>query len=635
MKFLLGALALIFGALTLGAANANEALENVITRANRTALPQARVGSAVSVVDRDLIEQRQTILVSDILQDLPGIAVSRLGGPGAQTQLRIRGAEANHLLVVIDGVVANDPTAGDEFTFEQLTAWDIERLEVVRGPQSALWGSDALAGVVNVTTRRDTGDRLRGRAFAEGGSFDTTNLGAHIGGNIGQFSGNLSASWFDTAGENISRTGDEKDGFNILTANLNTVFQATDDLRLGLSARHSDSTTEFDNSFVTGLPIDSNIESDVQLTFLRAYADLALFNRRSNSSLQVTYALSERDNFTVGRRTSKQDGDRHGFVLQTSWDFTPSPNEYRLTLALDYDKEEFDQLDIEFGGSASLTEDRDTMGYAAEFMAQPWDSLNLTASLRYDDNDKFKNKTTYRLTGVYRIDATDTRLHTSLGTGMKKPTFLDLFGFFPDFFTGNPDLKPEESAGFDIGVDQGFWNGRGRVDLTWFYAELTDEITTLFFPVNTAINAEGTSRRQGLEVDLRLALLEQLDMQASYTYTDSKAPTGENGKATELRRPRHMAALNLNYGFLGQRAGVNLNVSYTGDQKDQDFSQFPSPIVTLDAYTLVNLTASYRISENFTLYARAENLFDEQYENVFGYRTPGAGYYAGVRLNIR
>lgn len=619
------------------AAIADDHIENIVSTANRTPMAQSRIGSAVSVVNRSQIDARQSAQVSDLIQDLPGIAVSRASGPGSQTQVRVRGAEANQLLVLIDGVAANNPSGADEFNFASLTAWDVEKIEVVRGPQSALWGSDALAGVINITTRNGGEEPLRGGLFLEGGSFDTINGGGSVGLNTGRLSTDLNVSWYDSAGVNIAREGDEKDGYDNLTVGLNSSFQATDTLRLGFAARQTEASNDYDDTSTTGLPVDADLTTDNRLTFLRADASLALLDQRLNQDLQFSYADTRTTNKDQGSTASTDEGERFGVYWQASWDFTPLPNEYRATVAVDYDKEEFETSAPVFGGLSDQQQDRDSIGYVTELLAQPLESLNLSASLRHDDNSDFKDKTTYRLTGTWRIDASDSRLHASYGTGMKKPTFTELFGFFPGSFIGNPDLKPEESRGGDIGFEQGWLDGRLTTDLTWFYAELTDEIRTVFLPgfQSTAINSDGHSRRQGVEATLRGRLRPGLEATASYTYTDSEEPDDAGGKQTETRRPRHMAALNLDYRMLNDRVGLNLNLSYTGEQTDQDFSVFPSPYVTLDDYTLVNIAASYAASDTLTIYARAENLFDEDYENLFGFRTPGAGYYAGIRMNLR
>ncbi len=636
---------LVAGLFCLPAFADSDELENIISKASRTPIARARVGSSVSVISRSAIEQRQSLLISDLLQDLPSINVSRAGGPGQQTQLRIRGTEANQLLVMIDGVEVNDPAVGDEFSFEQLSAWDIEKIEVVRGPQSALWGSDAVAGVVNVTTRRAS-QGLQGSLQAEGGSFSSSNLAARLGAASEQFSINLNASRYDTNGingsavvdENDGFTGTREDGYSNNTTSLNTEFRASENLRFALIGRYTDSSSNFDAIGAEGLPVDANNRSDVQLGLLRGSLKLSLLEQRWQHLLSAAHSDSQRENLADGATTDTSNGSKTALSYQTSYDFDSRPGNLRGILAVDYEQEEFQQRFLSFDG-ADQSQSRDTLGYVAEILAQPTQASDISISVRYDDYSDIKNKTTYRLSGAYRLTA-ETRLHASLGSGLKQPSFTELFGFFPDSFIGNPELKPEESLGWDIGLEQDFWDQRLVADLTFFSMTLDDEIQTVFTPSfdATVINADGTSRRQGVEFALRARVAEGLQATASYTYTDTKEPdaSSQAGKRREVRRPKHMAAINLNYAFLDQRANVNLNLSYTGEQDDDSFPPpfFSRETVALDAYTLVNVSARFQLTSGVKLFARVENLFDTEYQNVIGYRTPGVAAYAGVQVDL-
>jgi vitamin B12 transporter len=619
-----------------------------VVRASRTPQPINQLGSAVSVIDRQQIERRKAPFVSDFLRDMPGIAVSRAGSFGNQTQVRVRGGEANHVLVMIDGVEVNDPAASDEFSFEQLTSWDVERIEVVRGPQSALWGSDAMAGVINITTRQTKTERSIG-GFGEVGSFGTSNYGGHLGGDFGRGSVDFSASRYDTDGENISRTGGEEDGYENITASLRGSFAATEDLNLSLIGRYSDGTSQFDAiDGATSLPTDAPLESDVELFLLRATGDLALANQRWLNRAQFTYSSSDRDN-KDGRAVGDPliddpvdfEGYRYGFEYQTSYDFSADPETNRLILAVEHERDEYQQSGPVTFDDPNQKQEIDNTGLVAEYLIQPWSTVNLSASLRHDDNSDFDDETTWRLSGTWRFDDTGTRLRASAGKGQKSPTFTERFGFFSGSFIGNPDLKPEESIGYEFGVSQEAAQGRVQANLTYFQYKVEDEINGFVFDPGTgsftAENADGNSRRRGVEFDVSAQLAGGFDAQASYTYTDSKEPDAANGgKRREIRRPRHMAAMNLNYEFLNERARLNLNVSYTGKQKDDFFAPtFVVERVQLDEYTLVDLVASYDVTEAFSVYARAENLFDKDYENIFGFQSPGDGYYAGVRMRLR
>jgi vitamin B12 transporter len=336
------------------------------------------------------------------------------------------------------------------------------------------------------------------------------------------------------------------------------------------------------------------------------------------------------------------DGDRYGFYYQTSYDFGHGDRTHRLTLAVDHERDEYQQRGPVTFGDPNQNQKMDNTGLVAEYLLQPLDALNLSASARYDDNSDFDSEATYRFAGSWRIESTGTRLRASAGKGQKSPTFTERFGFFPGDFVGNPSLQPEKSIGFDVGLVQTAVDGQLRLDLTWFYDKVDDEINGFVFdPATgsfTAGNENGTSHRRGVEVALQARLAKNLDGSASYTYTNAKEPDPVNGgNRREIRRPRHMAAGNLNYRFLDERANLNLNVSYSGKQKDEYFPppDFAQTGVQLDDYTLVDLVLSYDLNDGISIYARAENLLDEDYENVLGYATPGAGYYAGLRMRLR
>ena len=265
----------------------------------------------------------------------------------------------------------------------------------------------------------------------------------------------------------------------------------------------------------------------------------------------------------------------------------------------------------------------------------------MSASVRHDDNNQFDDATTWRTTASYAIPVTSSRLHASVGTGQKTPTFIERFGFFPGSFVGNPDLKPETSTGWDAGIEQHFLAGRIVADVTYFRADLEDEINgfVIVDPDNfiaTAENEDGNSHRKGVELSVVANPSERYSVNASYTYTDASQPGADGTDVREVRRPLHYAAVNLASRWLDRRLTVDLGIAYTGDREDDFFPPFPltAERVTLDGYTLVNLAASYQASPRVTVYARVQNAFDSEYEDVYGYNTPGVTGVIGVRLAL-
>ena len=605
-------------------------LETLVVTAHRMPLPESELGSSVTLLERQLIDDRQIILASDLLQDVPSVAVSRVGGPGAQTQLRVRGAEANHVLVLIDGVKANDPAGSDEFDFAALTAFDIADIEVIRGPQSALWGSDATAGVINITTRQ-ADEPLEASAFLEGGSLDTVFTGGRIAGGSDRGGVALNLSYYDTRGESSALDGEEDDGYENLTVGLNGKWAPSDQSRLSFSARHTESEAEYDGlGFTTGLPADADLVSLNDLTLLKGEGGMVMLDDRWDHNLRVTWLDSDRAQYRDGDWESSTAAEKIGAYYQSTLSF--EAGRQNVILAVDYEEERFEQRGFAFGNDPNQNQKRDNLGWVLEYLAVPVEGLNLSGSLRYDDNSDFENVTTYRFTGSYVVRP-GTRVRASYGTGQKAPTFTELYGFYPESFVGNPALKPEYSRGFDVGILQVFGSERWQADLGYFNERLEDEITSVFdfdSLLSSADNLSGESKRQGIEAEVRGRIVENLDLALSYTYTDTKQPDG----GREVRRPRHMAAANVNYGWLSGRASMNLNLSYTGSQTDQVFLPpiYAPETVELADYLLVNLTGRYRATRRLELYVRAENLFDEAYVNVVGYRSPGRSIHAGVRM---
>ncbi len=605
------------------AEGAVDGVETIVVTAHRTPIAIGDTASAVSVLEEADIRERQQSFAADLLRDLPGVSLNRTSTNGSLTQVRVRGSEANHLLVIIDGVEANDPASGDEFNFGSLTNFDVASIELIRGPQSALWGSDAMSGVLNVQTRQGR-DPLAGGVFVEAGSFGTRSGGGRV--STGSKRGNLalSASRYETDGVSAAASGTEKDGYENTTVGLNGRYRFTEALSFGFSSRYSEDMIQFDGTDLDGNAVDADNETDKKLMLVSADGALDLFDGRWNNSLRLTYL--DTDNESTGSFPSLYAARKQGAYFQSTLGLGASPSSHRLTFGVDYEDEDYRQRT----GFADQDQSLDNVGIALEYFIKPAEPLTLSASVRHDDNSEFKGITTWRGTGSYRFASTGTRLKLTAGTGQKRPGFVERFGFSPDFFVGNPDLKPEQNVGVDLGIEQSLFAGRMLLGVTYFNEQLEDEIVVVGFP-STPENLEEKSERQGAEVELTAQVTADLSLAANYTYTRSDQPDGAGEEVREIRRPRHQAALNLNHLFHAGRGNLNLNVSYTGDQTDTVFS-FPARTVTLNAYTLVNVAGEYALTPRLTLFARAENLFDERQEDVAGFQNPGRGVYGGLRL---
>lgn len=601
------------------------------------------IGNAISVLDAEYIERRQNPVVSDLLRSVPGIAVSRSGGPGQLTQIRMRGAEGNHTLVLIDGVEANELNFNGEFDYAGLMAVGVERIEVLRGAQSALHGSDALGGVVNIITKGGhPGFRVEGSA--EGGSFAERQMTALMSGGTQRVNGAVSAGYFGIRGINLSRFGAEKDGARTFTVSGKGMAQVTDSFRIDAVGRYVTSKNDtdaqdfnFPSTPTEGLVIDTLDEQKNRQFYGRVQGELSLFDDHWVHQGSVQYSDTKREYINPSNDLTGNHGQRLKVAYQNTVNFqTPSflDADHHVTLAFQREEQDF----VNRGAVPDALENQERSepqnSYIGEYRVGFADQLFLSAGVRHDDNRMFRDATTYRLSAAWRLKEIGTRLHASHGTAVTNPGFFELFGFFPAFFLGNPDLKPEESRSFDVGVEQKFLDDRLTLDVTYFHANLENEIVTVFdfnTFLTTVDNLAGTSQRDGVEVMLSARLTEKLSIGGSYTYTRSSQPGG----APEVRRPRHMGNLNANYVFAAERGNVNLDVSYNGRQLDNEFaSSTPESVVTLNDYVLVTLAASYKLTGNLEIYGRIENLVDQNYEEVFSYRSPGLGAFGGLRVKL-
>ncbi len=620
-------------------------LETIVVTASRVPIPLKAVGGSITVISAEDLQNRQPNFIADVLQSVPGVDVSRSGGTGGFTQIRIRGAEANQLLVLVDGIEVNDPTLGSEFDFAHLLNGAIERVEVLRGAQSGIWGADALAGVVNIISKQGAGPpRITG--FAEAGSFGTFSSGGGIAGGGERYHFALDGRYFSSGGVNNAETGDEDDGYKNGSFSFRGGYRPHELVELKAVVRRVDNERQFDPApFPAFVPADGDRITQTEQTYARLQASLALFDDRWQHRLGAALTETDNDNIFSGVRDSFNAGRKFRMDYQTSFIFeTPQFGhaEHTLTFAMDREVEDFEQRGTaSFFGNPNQVQSIASHGYAVEYRIALWDRLFLSGAVRRDDNNDFANSTTGRGTAAYVHEASATKVHFSYGTGVKNPTFTERFGFTPDTFIGNPGLTPEQSEGWEAGIWQALFDERVIVTAAYFNEELKNEINGFFFDFSippfggfTATNIDGRSKRTGFELGFTAKLVAGLNVTAAYTNLDATQLNALGHQARELRRPEHVANFSLNYLFLDQRANLNVNIDYTSDLLDSDFSTFPATPVTLDSFTLVDVAGRYQIDKRFTVYARVENLFDENYQEVFGFATSGIAAFAGINVTL-
>ena len=634
--------------ITTGGAFAEETAktpEVMVVTASRNPLPLKDVTGSVSVFGETEIDNRKPLVISEILRSSPGVAINRAGGFGSFTQARIRGAEANHVLVLIDGVEANDVGIASEFNFANVLAHDIEQVEVLRGPQSSLWGSGAVAGVISITTAQ-TDQPFVANGYLEGGSYDTYTAGLSLGGAGDSFNYRISVNYADSEGENIAAEGDEKDGYTNKTFNLGAGYDITENLDIKASYRHTQADRDFDGtSFITGLPEDADKKTEGTFDYAGLTANLAAFDRSWVNTLGITYNRSVSDNISDGVLDTGTEGTKTRSYWQSTW-LPGGDDNNRLTAVLEQTRETFKQsaTDTSFGDpNRDLAQTNRAL--VGEYL-HAWNKLwRLSLSARHDANEDFEDANTYRAGILYdQLQAQGWQLRASYGTGVKNPTFVERYGYYEvggPAFVGNPNLSPEKSSSWELGTTLKTPDDLLRLDLTYFNERLEDEINGFYFDpslgdmgANTAVNLDGTSKRDGIETAARFSFSENLSLYLAYTYLDAYEPEVDGSADQEIRRPRHIASGNLNYLFFNQRGKLNINVDYNGEQEDIFFGPPTfNQRVTLDAYTLVSTMISYRLLDGLEVYARGENLLDEAYQEIYGFNGQGRAGYLGVRAN--
>ncbi len=578
---------------------------------------------SLSVVDSAKLAIRNTPFLADQLRTIPGVGVSRSGSKGGLTQIRIRGAEANHTLVLLNGIEVSDPTTG-ETNMGLFSGLNIDRIEVLRGEQSGIYGSDAIGGVVNFITSDTTAPKAR----IEYGSLNTKFAEGSIGANIGSGQVLASVSGFSTDGVDTSGNGLEEDGTDQWSALLTGAFDLSAGWKISGLAGYSNSDIQYDSDTdYDGRLNDVDLSSETEQMLFGAALTGTAFGL--DHQFRASFTTIDRDSFSAGALTDTSEGERTKLSYSPSRTFDTSFAEtFRLTGILDYEKEDYSVRDIQYGGLTNQDQTFETLGLAGELFID-WGKWVSFASLRFDDNDgRFDDAVSGRIGAAYDTDAFG-RFRASVGTGTKNPNFTELFGFYPGSFIGNPDLKPETSTGWELGWDYALTNMSFGV--TYFESELEDEIYTAYTPafLSTPQNRAGKSERSGVEFTLDWTLTDEISVSGQASFIDSNADDG----SVEIRIPHETASVAMSYRPSSAPDYVfGLALDYTGDQDDFDFGSYPSRRVTMDSYLLASATAELPVTERLAITLRGENLFDEQVSDVYGYESPGATVYIGLKL---
>ena len=631
----------------------------VVVSATKTELPVKQVTSAVEVITGEELERKKIKTVVDGLRLAEGVFATSSGGPGTEATVKMRGAFARHTMVLIDGVIVNSPTDG-AYNFGNLTAENIDRIEILRGAQSMLYGSDAIGGVISIYTKKGTGKPTVG-AFFEYGSFATFREGGHVSGAKGPFDFSASVSRWDTSSFssiNYRRGAFEGDGFHNWQASAKLGASLPKDGRVEFNLRWYDSRTSFDGFADSGAPADvfgarsknrNIILNGTWVQPLTSWWTTKLTLSQANERLlsesgTAGFNLNTRQFITASPTSCFPNFDTCFSPFTTDLEILNRRLEWQnnfqvsdfllLTAGYQLRREEGDSAGF-FGTTEPAKVISSNAGYA-QAQVNLWDRLFLTAGGRHDSYNTFEDATTYRVTGGYVVKETGTKFRGSYATGFKAPTMNDLF--FQGF--GNPNLKPEKSLSMDLGIEQNLFDDRLHLSAGYFWnrfqnliqfasgGTLCPAITFGFCPINVA-----DAKTQGWEFAFKMQILKGLEVRGQYTYTLTRAfdsPTLQLGGDKRLPRwPVDQATVGLTYQPI-DALRLNIDYRFVG-ARNNNLANTPSQV--LGSFNVVNLSATYDVTKNWQAYVRVDNLFNEKYEEILFFGTPIRSIFGGVRMN--
>jgi len=604
----------------------DESNGQVVITATRIETPIEESGSAITVIGAQDMHNRQQLMVGEALQFSPGVDIRRSGGRGSQTSIFTRGTDSDHTLLMVDGIRLTDPSLPTSAPFiDDLTIGNIDRIEILRGPQSTLYGSDAIGGVINVISPKGSGPATFGFGF-EAGSHQTVIERFTTQAGFEHLNYSFSVSRFDIGGFSATTADSERDPYRNTSLAGRIGFEPTDLFGVDLFLRHSNAQIEIDSGADPGI---SDSENDILLFKVQPHWTVIEDVWEQKLGMWVTDI--QRDNKGTGfslpssRKGTISGMDWQNNIFLDTWDQV-------VTFGVEYREEEAEG-EQPFGAFEGRTRN---LAFFLQDQFRPIEPLTLTAGLRVDNHDDFGSETTYRLTGAYTVDHTQTTIRSSYGTGFKAPSLAELFD--ATFGSDNPNLDPESSHGFDVGIEQPFDEGRWTFGTTYFYNDIDDMIVAIFDSnsgnfVNTNVEQVMT---QGVEIFILWKPAEHFQAKASYTYTDTEAVNaasfGISDKSRLLRRPLHKASLDLTHFFAHDRGSLTLTMLYVGIRDDLDPVSFST--VEADDYFVVNASGRFRICDHVELFGRVENIFDQEYEDVLGFATSRAAAYAGVSINF-
>ncbi|MGI8890609.1 MAG: TonB-dependent receptor [Chthoniobacterales bacterium] len=592
--------------------------EEIVVSATRLPVPEEEAPASVSVITAEDLEEKQIKRVSDALREVPGLSVVQSGAPGQLTSVFTRGLKSEHTQVLLDGIPVNQGLAG-LFNFADFTTDDIERIEVVRGPQSTLYGPRGLAGVIQIFTKQGSGPPT-GSISAEAGSYYTFRESLQTSGSWKQFDYSLGVSRLDT---DNARPNNE---YRNTSAVANLGWSPNEQLRLSSLFTYSLSDTGNPNSIFDPKPLDNFLTERWLIAPHLDYQPVDWWEHK----LIVSYDHERQLN----------DPNEDGFVGPTRALFKRFTIDYQndlkpakwltLTSGFFYSDVEAGQerpfVSQLFGAQPTFISDhtQEVAGFV-QASATPLEGLDLVAGGRYDHFNQFGSVWTYRVAGSYAIKATNTVVHSSYATGFSPPTSQD------KIFGNNFNLDPEKVRGFDAGVMQQLWDNRVVVGATYFHNDLSNVIG--FNGQFDTLNL-GAARTQGIETELHARPIENLSLTATYTYLEaektSAADISQLPGARLPRRPRNEFYVSASYLWF-KKLRTTAEAKFVNAREELNFG---GPNFDIEDYSFVNLAAEYAWNSHLSVFGRVDNLTDEKYSEVYGFPALGRAAYGGVRLSF-
>lgn len=617
-------------------ADGDDTAQVFVVSATRMRSPITEVGSSVTVITGEQLRSAGMNTLSDVFRSVPSLDVTRNGGPGGAASVMIRGAKSEHTLVMIDGVAVNDPSSvGRLALIGSLSTDSVERVEIVRGPQGPLYGSEAMGGVINVITKKGAG-MPRGFVEIEYGTHDTLARRVETSGATPVSNYMIGLALRETGGVSAAATrygNREKDAWESAALATRLGWTPTDSFEAEIIARYLNDNGGLDNEGGPGGD-DPNHTQDTSQVFLRTQARLKLSEDRWNQTIGCSLTdikRSYRNDPDPAHPDDASRGAYKGQTLKADWQHSVALAETNVFLAgIEAQKETMrsDYSSVSAFGPYSETFDEKDASTSSMFVQ---DTITLFGSwftslgVRLDDHDRFGSKTTWRMASTVSFGTTGTRLKASYGTGFKAPSLYQLYSNY-----GSKDLDPETSRGWDAGVEQDLWKGVVRLGASYFSNTFDDLID--FDSVNWKyLNISGAKTR-GVEATLSARLSGGLDIDASYTFTDTEDDA--TGKEL-LRRPRSKASIAAS-SRLGESLGIRVQASYTGPRYDvyYDPATWAQQRVRLGGYATAGMRAWYDLDARMRVTLEVDNLFDRKYEEVYGYQTPGRCIGVGLRASM-